>query len=154
MEVLKEMLLFDPIRLLRPYRAEIFNTSDISNVKVNIVNTPISMQATSQYSADTIIDPYLNLSSVNDIDLEVYSAFSSLPFPSNPLHPNYKSYTWGFAIYSSEGLVYFNQDGQRENLDQTVNTFGQSIGSGANFNQPHNFLGEQVLKERWSPYVP
>ena len=138
----------------RPYRAEIFNTSDISNIKVNIVNTPISMQATSQYSADTIIDPYLNLSSVNDIDLEVYSAFSSLPFPSNPLHPNYKSYTWGFAIYSSEGLVYFNQDGQRENLDQTVNTLGQSIGSGANFNQPHNFLGEQVLKERWSPYVP
>lgn len=141
----------------KPYKVEISNTSDISNIKVNIFNTPISLDATSQYSGEAIVDPYLNFGSVNDFDFEVYSAYTSLPFPNNPYHPNYKSYTWGFAVYSmingSYQKVYFNKDGQRENLDQTTNTFGQSIGSGARFNTPHNVLGELLMKERWSPYV-
>lgn len=141
-----------------PYKVEVSNTSDISNVKVNIVNTPLSLDASSQYSAEAVIDHLLNPGSINDFDFEVYSAFSSLPFPQNPSHPNYRSYTWGFGVYSTINgaprLVYFNKDGQRENLDQTLSLYGYgAIGSGAHYNTPHNFLGELVMQERWSPYV-
>ncbi|MBT9548531.1 MAG: hypothetical protein IV090_24270 [Candidatus Sericytochromatia bacterium] len=76
-----------------PYRIEISNTSDISMVKVNVDNTPLILDATSPYSAEAVVDHYLNGDELNRFDFQVFSSFSSLPFPNNPSHPNYKSYT-------------------------------------------------------------
>ena len=131
----------------RPYEVQVFNTSDISQVKVNIANTPISMQASSQYSESAILDPYLNFNTFNDVTFQVISSLVTSPFftiPNN--HPNAKSYTWGFEVKSSLGRIYYNRDGQRENLD-IMSFNGQAVGSGARFNQPHNTLGEQVLDD-------
>ena len=130
-----------------PYKVVAFNTSDISQVKVNVANTPIAMQASSEFSSEAIINPLLNVNSLNQFNFQVFSSLITSPFftiPNN--HPNAKSYTWGFELRSSLGRIYYNRDGQRENLDITSFN-GQSVGSGARFNQPHNSLGEQVLDD-------
>ena len=105
------------------------------------------MQANTEFSSEATLDPLLNFNSLNQFNFQVFSSLVTFPgmtVPNN--HPNAKSFTWGFELRSSLGRVYYNRDGQRENLD--ITTFnGQNVGSGGRFNQPHNSLGEQVLDD-------
>lgn len=154
---------------LPPYVAEVSNTSDINRIKVNISSVPIALSATSLYSAEATLDPFLNFNSINDVGFEVVGATSSVSYPtdaqiqnlpsdqkacaiynSNP-YINRKSFTYGFAMKSSLGPIYYNKDGQRENLRLLCNTRGETIGFGAQFNKPLN-PGDIGLNDLWKAY--
>lgn len=138
------------------YRLVVYNTSDISQVRVNIDNIVLSLTANDPWSAEALLDPWLNPSQqLNNINFEVFSSLISLPFDSGgnlqPNHPNFHSFTWGFDIFQGHQLIYRNRDGQRENLYITHYN-GNAVGSGALFNQPAAELGQKVLDEKVNFY--